>query len=244
MAFECQYCGKHLTRRYYLNCHLRRFHEDQLQSGGAINRFHTPQLEDGNGSCVGFDASKDEQSSVQVGGGRANRKDIFSDSESDSGAADADDDHTGSESSAMEQEEEEEDGDDESGSEENASRNDESDEEDDDRDAPFDTLLWRAYQKLPEGAGTKEFKKMFRKVFICFEIHRKQMMKSPSYLKIKDTIGEVRDRYDNFEYEEVVTEAVRLRRKLLDDMVPSVAEYEANFMTNEAGSETDEGEMS
>ena len=184
-----------------------------------IARYH-------EGSVNLSDADTDGQESVVD-----TKSDIFS----NGGADSSDADNEGEDAS----------GDDESGSEEHSSSTDESgDVEDDDRDAPFDTLLWRAYQKLPEGAGTKEFKKMFRHVFICFEIHRKQMVKSPSYLKIKDTIGEVRDRYDNFEYEEVVTEAVRLRRKLLDDMVPSVAEYEANFMTNEAGSETDEEEMS
>ena len=220
MAFECQYCGKHLTRRYYLNCHLRRFHEDQLQSVAGSTPYIEPlacNLEriwpEENDGMAASEKQKKRQRNWGVSQPEYNRKlslgdklpnvweqrtgqqGLGSPSADDAGEPEDDqDDVFSSDSGDADNEGENTSSDAESGSEAHSSSTDESgDAEDDDRDAPFDTLLWRAYQKLPEGAGTKEFKKMFRQVFICFEIHRKQLVKSPSYLKIKDIMVKSED---------------------------------------------------
>ena len=45
MAFQCQHCGKNLTRRHYLNRHMKRFHSDESNALSSVSTRASPCLE-------------------------------------------------------------------------------------------------------------------------------------------------------------------------------------------------------
>ena len=80
MAVLCQYCGKNLTRRYYLKHHIRNFHMDELNALSPMA-----------GSSGMKQSAEIVQPLWQEGGGKL-RKDIFSKEESGSESNDAESD--------------------------------------------------------------------------------------------------------------------------------------------------------
>ena len=53
MAFECQYCGKSLSRRHYLNRHIRNFHPYPSKNGpSSLSATKVGDIETSGGALV------------------------------------------------------------------------------------------------------------------------------------------------------------------------------------------------
>ena len=58
-------------------------------------------------------------------------------------------------------------------------------------------------------------------------LQKRLLNKSQEHKRIMKTVEELRERHEDFSYEEALDEAVRLRRRMLDDMVPEPDDLEA-----------------
>ena len=60
----------------------------------------------------------------------------------------------------------------------------------------------------------------FRRVYIDMVLQKRMLNKSKEHKRIMKTVEELRERHEDFTFEEALDEAVRLRRRMLDNMVP------------------------
>ena len=291
MAFECQYCGKHLTRRHYLNCHLRRFHKDQLQSKSNflsslptkvstclepleplesslakvdwyLKKLCPTKTESGdvsepgkftgsmpyiepparhieklwtekNGDVEGSEKKKKRKRNWGINRREYNKKlrlagklpSVWEQSTDQKGLGPLSDDEV--------DEHEDDEGDIFSSGGEDTSDADNADEEGDseddaeksDTDIAFDYILDEAREKLNQAENPTDelFRHIFRSEYRRYVILLRHLRKSETHKKIMATVKDVKYRDGDFEYNEALDEGIRLRRKLLDRMVPSLA---------------------
>jgi hypothetical protein len=112
---------------------------------------------------------------------------------------------------------------------------DDEDDEEEEEDAKeeediFDKVLEVATHNLSgyEGGYThKELQNEFRMVYKDMVLQKRLLNKSQEHKRIMKTVEELRERHEDFSYEEALDEAVRLRRRMLDDMVPEPDDLEA-----------------
>ena len=60
----------------------------------------------------------------------------------------------------------------------------------------------------------------FRRVYKDIVLQKRMLNKSKEHKRIMKTVEELRERHEDFTFEEALDEAVRLRRRMLDNMVP------------------------
>ena len=60
----------------------------------------------------------------------------------------------------------------------------------------------------------------FRRVYKDMVLQKRMLNKSKDHKRIMKTVEELRERHEDFTFEEALDEAVRLRRRILDNMVP------------------------
>ena len=102
---------------------------------------------------------------------------------------------------------------------------DEDADENDASDAVFEHILDEARDKLNQAEDPTDelFRDLFRREYRKHVILFRHMRKSATHKKIMATVNEVKQRDGDFEFNEALDEGIRLRRKLLDRMVPSLA---------------------
>ena len=90
------------------------------------------------------------------------------------------------------------------------------------RDEAFDFILQETYNKFKDRKNIphEEVKRMFRHLYKEYVLFFRKLRKSKTHKRIMATVNGVRLMYDDFDFEEALVEAVRLRRKLFDDLVP------------------------
>ena len=94
----------------------------------------------------------------------------------------------------------------------------------------FDKVLEVATHNLSDREGGythKELRKEFRLVYKDMVLQKRLLNKSQEHKRIMKTVEELRERHEDFSFEEALDEAVRLRRRMLDDMVPEPDDLEA-----------------
>ena len=87
----------------------------------------------------------------------------------------------------------------------------------------FDKVLQLAKQNLAgseEEATHRDLQREFRRVYKDMVLHKIMLNKSEEHKRIMKTVEELRERHEDFTFEEALDEAVRLRRQMLDNMVP------------------------
>ena len=101
----------------------------------------------------------------------------------------------------------------------------ENDDEKSDTDIAFDYILDEAREKLNQAENPTDelFRHLFRGEYRRYVILLRHLRKSETHKKIMATVKEVKYRDGDFEYNEALDEGIRLRRKLLDRMVPSLS---------------------
>ena len=101
---------------------------------------------------------------------------------------------------------------------------DDEDAENDASDAVFEHILDEARDKLNQDEDPTDelFRDLFRREYRKHVILFRHMRKSATHKKIMATVNEVKQRDGDFEFNEALDEGIRLRRKLLDRMVPSL----------------------
>ena len=215
-GFSCHYCSKVLCTRQRLDSHIMSYHrkpevEDPTPTkiqrlGDVISDGNEDTCEPMDSAGCGREALLDHIDRLQYGTG-------YNETESDvSDAGNTDDDND---------EEDEEDDD-----EYEEEQEDDKEEEED----IFDKVLEVATHNLSgyEGGYThKELQKEFRMVYKDMVLQKRLLNKSQEHKRIMKTVEELRERHEDFSYEEALDEAVRLRRRMLDDMVPEPDDLEA-----------------
>ena len=234
-GFTCHYCSKVLCSRQRLDSHIARYHRDSdtegtppnkvQRLGGAISDGNEDACEPMDSASCGREALLKHIDRLQYGTGynaddgdddNADETSDMEETESDvSDAGNTDDDND---------EEDEEDDDEED--------DDEYEEEEDDNEEEdiFDKVLEVATHNLRarEGEYThKELRKEFRMVYKDMVLQKRLLNKSQEHKRIMKTVEELRERHEDFSFEEALDEAVRLRRRMLDDMVPEPDDLEA-----------------
>ena len=215
MGYPCNHCGKILSRPQTLRNHNLKFHSQLFtdQQGSEIEEStpcKVPRLDnemsdsqelieklvpDQRGRGVGDDSSDDGDDSNDDG-------------DDTSDGVDSDEDN----SENSEEEEEEDDDDD-----------DEEDKEVDRVDDIFDKALKIANQNTANRKGEfthKDLQKEFRRVYKDMVLQKRMLNKSEEHKRIMKTVGELRERHEDFTFEEALDEAVRLRCRMLNNMVP------------------------
>ena len=209
-GFSCHYCSKVLCTRQRLDSHIMSYHrkpevEDptptKIQRLDSLVRDKTeddfkriellaPEQQTGGGYDVGPSDDDDEEEEDDDSEGHVSEEDN---------------------SEASEDEEEEE--------------GVESEEEEDvaeDYDI-FDKVLQLAKQNLAgseEEATHRDLQREFRRVYKDMVLQKRMLNKSEEHKRIMKTVEELRERHEDFTFEEALDEAVRLRRRMLDNMVP------------------------
>ena len=81
-----------------------------------------------------------------------------------------------------------------------------------------------------------DLQKEFRELYKETVLRKRLLNKSSDHKRIMKTVDELRERHEDFSFEEALDEAVRLRRKMLDDMVPAPsAPQESDSTSQESG---------
>ena len=95
--------------------------------------------------------------------------------------------------------------------------------EDDEGDI-FEDILRMAERKVAsreEDSTHTDLQKEFREIYKEAVLQKRLLNKSSDHKRIMKTVQELRERHEDFTFEEALDEAVRLRRRMLDDMVPA-----------------------
>ena len=197
MWLTCHYCGKSLSRLQTLEKHISRYHSHEHTSPSCENRL--------------VDTDHDKNRSYaqnQTGDGYGKNMDV--DDEESDGDEDADENNSSNGES--------DDADDES------SVGNDDDDNDNDSDKAFDNILQEARNQLDEEEepSNEQYKRIFRQLYKKYVLFYKLLRKSETHRKIMATVNEVKERDGDFDFEEALVEGVRLRRKLLDSMVPAL----------------------
>ena len=191
MAEICQFCGKGLSTKQWLNYHIARFHSQEFKDQPSS----TDQV----------------QSLLQVGGGKF-KKDIFSDEESDS---ESNDESTESEGSDMEEDEEE---DDNSEGDNKESKEDPDWVFEFILDQAKHRL---DVKKAEEGVdySIKDLRKRFRRAYGSILKWMHALRKNATHKKVVSTAHDLRDNSAGYDYNESIDAAGAKRKFLLDRLV-------------------------
>ena len=87
----------------------------------------------------------------------------------------------------------------------------------------FEDILRMAEREVGSGEDTThaDLQNKFREVYKETVLQKRLLNKSSDHKRIMKTVEELRERHEDFTFEEALDEAVRLRRKMLDAMVPA-----------------------
>ena len=207
-GFSCHYCSKVLCTRQRLDSHIMSYHrkpEVEDPTPTKIQRLDSLVRDKTEDDFKRIELLASEQ---QTGGGY----DVGPSDDDDEEEDDDSEGHVSEEdnSEASEDEEEEE--------------GVESEEEEDvaeDYDI-FDKVLQLAKQNLAgseEEATHRDLQREFRRVYKDMVLQKRMLNKSEEHKRIMKTVEELRERHEDFTFEEALDEAVRLRRRMLDNMV-------------------------
>lgn len=202
MVYICHYCSKSLCSKQRLDSHIRSFHrepEDEeisLSPQDKIIPKNDDIPSDQCGGGYGDDVSINDEESV-------NDEDVdesssSDESDNDTSVADESDESCEHSNDFVEQATPKED--------------------------IFDLILEQAQELVADTedkATQKDLQRAFRRIYKDLILKKQLLNKSKHHKRIMKTVKEVRDRHEDFSFEEALDEGLRLRRRMLDEMVPA-----------------------
>ena len=261
MAFQCQHCGKNLTRRHYLNRHMKRFHTDESNALFSVPTRASPtsyvDLPERNGKNIlaekisNVDTSpKKRKSNWGISLKEYNKKlrladklpsvweqgtgpDLLQVGSGKGKERDVfqDDDSEGDDEHSVSGERQESDLEEEEDS-------DSSDENDSDAKDPhwvFNHIIYHTknnFKKNGDGYNLKTLRKAFRKSYANIIKWMHALRKNSIHKKVVSLARDLRD--SDFDYAESIDAAVAKRKFLLDRLVlkEDISDEEEDHDTN------------
>ena len=222
-GFSCHYCSKFLCTRQRLDSHIMRYHRKTEAEDPTPNKIQRLDSQGKTEDDIKLARDPDiKRIEKQTGGGY----DADSSDNGDSEEHVSEEDN--SENSEASEDKKEEEGAVESEEEEDVTEEEldvDSEEEEDvgEEYDIFDKVLELAKQNLAdskEKATHRDLQMEFRRVYKDMVLQKRMLNKSKEHKRIMKTVEELRERHEDFTFEEALDEAVRLRRRILDNMVP------------------------
>ena len=205
MWLTCKHCGKNLSRKQTLENHIMRFHN------GYSRKCHSDMVasRSPNKFCR---TKRIDPVLEQLGAGYDNGSSYEDGTDTDPGSDSSDEDD-----SMVDDDEDLDD---------KALVNTH-----DNTDDVFNDVLTQTYKDMNsnEELTHKELKKAFRETYKSLVMFTRRLRKSHTHKQIMKTVNEVKERAGDFSFIEALEEGVRLRRLLLDDMVPSPDQCDNNL---------------
>ena len=196
MAKICQYCGKGLSTKQWLDYHIARFHTMK------------PEGEQEEMSVSNTDLNDTNSAMMQVGGGKV-KQDIFSEGD----GSDSNDSDTDTESDMEEDEEEGDTSDDDNDNEE-------------DPNWVFDFIIDQAKNKLDakraeDGVdyNLKDLRKRFRRAYASVLKWMHALRKNGTHKRVVSIAHNLRENSAGYDYNESIDAAVAKRKFLLDRLI-------------------------
>ena len=222
-TFTCHYCSKVLCSRQRLDSHIERYHRENdttddppnkvRRLGDEISERNEGECDSMNTENHGREALLKHIDELQYGSGYNGH-----DGENDTGNESSDRRETESEVSDGGNtddvdDEEDDEADDEDDDEVEDDEDDDYEDDEEEEEDIFDKVLEVATHNLSgyEGGYThKELQKEFRMVYKDMVLQKRLLNKSQEHKRIMKTVEELRERHEDFSYEEALDEAVRL----------------------------------
>ena len=106
----------------------------------------------------------------------------------------------------------------------------------------FDDILRMAERNVAsreEDTTHTDLQKEFREIYKETVLRKRLLNKSSDHKRVMKTVDELRERHEDFSFEEALEEAVRLRRQMLDDMVPVPSAPQESESTSQESDDDD-----